>query len=606
MANLRGRWPLAVALLITSYAALLRLDAFTGKYGTLDRPAWARLMTQDVAALAPPLRPSSVNWSRVPRPYVGGDPVNYLKYGREMTSFYQPHVREPVFLATIRASLWALDGQDAAVSLASAAGSLLAVFATYLLGAALISRAGGLVAAALMAIEYENIAWAVDGWRDDLFTGTFVLSLWAILRFRERASFGNALMLGLVVGAACLTRITALSFVLPGFLWLAGSKDRSAGSQDAGSKDAGSKNAGSKNAGSKDPAYGMRIRLGYLATAVVIFVAVVAPYLISCWVATGDPFFSINYHTTYYRFAEGIRDNAPLSATAYIRQKVAEHPFAMLDVGTTGLFVRPFERRWSGFSFWLPALSWFLAGAALVGLAVWIFSPRGRLMLLMLLLSLVPYAFTWNLGGGGEWRFTMHAYPVYLLAAVQACSSLWRFVKRAADSRTAVPVVARRAAAVIVVSVLAAAAYLCLPWVVVREVITNGKAAMIGAGERDRVFFRKGWSPPQTDGNVTARTSEAARATVHFPLPDKRAYEVVLRLDPLQPDVQHQLTVLFNSQVVARLRLAWNPERVGSYRFSLPVEWVKRGGNEITLVPESIRDSAKPIGVRLWYVRVLE
>jgi 4-amino-4-deoxy-L-arabinose transferase-like glycosyltransferase len=502
-----------------------------------------------------------------------------------MTSFYQPHVREPVFLATVRASLWALDGQDAAVSLASAAGSLLAVFATYLLGASLISRVGGLVAAALMAIEYESIAWAVDGWRDDLFTGTFVLNLWAILRFRERASFGNALVLGLVAGAACLTRITALSFVLPGFLWLAvagGSRDRSAGS--------------------KDPAYSR----GYLAAAVVIFAAVVAPYLISCWVATGDPFFSINYHTTYYRFAEGIRDTAPLSATAYIQQKVTEHPVAMLDVGATGLFVRPFERRWSGFSFWLPALSWFLAGAALVGLAIWIFSPRGRLMLLMLLVSLFPYAFTWNLGGGGEWRFTMHAYPVYLLAAVHACSSLWHFVRRTSEWRTTAPAVARRAAAVGLVSVLAAGVYLVLPWFVVREVITNGKAAMIGAGERDRVFFRKGWSPPRTDGNVTARTSEAARATVHFPLPHKRSYEVVLRLDPLQPDVQHQLTVLFNSQVVARLRLAWNPERVGSYRFSLPVEWVKRGGNEITLVPELIRDPAKPIGVRLWYVRVLD
>ena len=32
--------------------------------------------------------------------------------------------------------------------------------------------------------------------------------------------------------------------------------------------------------------------------------AVVAPYLISCAIATGDPLFAINYHTVYYRFAE--------------------------------------------------------------------------------------------------------------------------------------------------------------------------------------------------------------------------------------------------------------------------------------------------------------
>ena len=47
------------ALLITLYGGLLRLDAFTGKYGTLDRPGWARFMTHDVAPLARELRPSS-------------------------------------------------------------------------------------------------------------------------------------------------------------------------------------------------------------------------------------------------------------------------------------------------------------------------------------------------------------------------------------------------------------------------------------------------------------------------------------------------------------------------------------------------------------------
>jgi hypothetical protein len=574
--NLRGRWPLAAAVLITLYAALLRLDAFTQKYGTLDRPGWARFITHDVAALAPPLRPSSVRLSPVPTHYAGGDPINYLKYAREMTSFYQPHVREPMFLATTRASLWAVGGQDAAISLASAAGSLLAVFATYLLGATLISPVGGLIAAALMAIEYQNILWAVDGWRDDLFTGTFVLSLWAILRFRDRGSFANALVLGFSLGAACLTRITALSFVIPGLLWLAVSPGDARES---------------------------RTRPDHFATALVIFVAVVAPYLISCWLATGDPFFSINYHTTYYRFAEGIRDNASLSVSAYLLQRVSEHPIGMLDVGVTGLFVWPFETRWWGFNPWWPALGWFLSGAALVGLAIWVFSPRGKLMLLMLVVSLFPYAFTWNLAGGGEWRFTMHAYPIYLLAAVQACASLVQFVRRTTGWRTTGPVVARRGAKVLVVSALAAAAYLALPWFVVQEVIANGKAAMISAGKRDHVFFRKDWSPPRTDGNVTSRTSEAERATVHFPLPQKRPYDVIVRLDPLQPDAQH-LTVLFNSQVAARLRLGLNPERVGSYRFSLPVEWVKQGGNEITLVPEPTPTGK--VGVRFWYLRVLE
>src|SRR3954469_867954 len=81
-------WALAAALLITAFAALLRLDAFTGKYGELDHPAWARAATHDLAPLARPFRPHLITWQRFAVPYVGGDPISYLRYAREMTSFY--------------------------------------------------------------------------------------------------------------------------------------------------------------------------------------------------------------------------------------------------------------------------------------------------------------------------------------------------------------------------------------------------------------------------------------------------------------------------------------------------------------------------------------
>ena len=83
-----------------------------------------------------------------------------------------------------------------------------------------------------------------------------------------------------------------------------------------------------------------------------------------------------------------------------------------------GLFVRPFATNWQPFRIWFAALATLLPLAALAGLAMWPFSARGRLMLLMLLTALVPYAFTWNISGGGEWRFTMHALPIFLVAAV--------------------------------------------------------------------------------------------------------------------------------------------------------------------------------------------
>src|SRR6187200_751994 len=127
-----------LAVLITIYGGLLRLDSYVGKYGPLNHPTWARIATTRIAPLVSTMRPSRVHWYPEARPYVGGDPITYIEYGREMRSFYEPHVREPVFRAMTHAGLWALDDQDAGVSLASATGSTLAIFATYLVGTALL------------------------------------------------------------------------------------------------------------------------------------------------------------------------------------------------------------------------------------------------------------------------------------------------------------------------------------------------------------------------------------------------------------------------------------------------------------------------------------
>jgi hypothetical protein len=576
---------LAAALLITLYGGLLRLDAFVGRYGPLDRPAWARFATHTVAPLGRHLRPSTVVWGRIARPYVGGDPIAYVTYAREMTSFYQPHVREPVFLATTRFGLWALDGQDAGVSLASAAGSMLAIFASYLLGAALISPVGGLVAAALMAIDYNSITWAVDGWRDDTFTAAFVLSAWALVRFRERASFSSALLVGFTAGAACLTRITSVSFILPALFWIVAA-----------------------GGGAR------RERLTHAATALLIMTALVAPFLISCAIATGDPLFSINSHTTYYAFPASPPIERPMSAVEFVRLTFVRHPIGAFDVGINGLFVEPFTRKWNLFDLWLQGLGTILAGAALAGLATWLFSARGRLMLVIVLGSLVPYALTWNIKGGGEWRFTMHVLPVLIIAAVDPMAG----ALLAARARPAMGPLVRRAAAVVAVAVMVAASYMALPWFTVKEAIANGEAVTIEAGSRERVFYRRGWSRTHVEGLARVRVSRAARTSVHIPLPKKRPYEVVLRLDPVDVDRQDRVAVLFNGQLVGTIRLSWDPQRVGSHRIALPVEWVKIGDNAITLVPETTvtagsagprfawLDPADTIGVRMWYVRVLE
>jgi 4-amino-4-deoxy-L-arabinose transferase-like glycosyltransferase len=590
----RHRWtPLTFALIITLYAGLLRLDAFVGLFGPLDHPAWARTATRTIAPLAGPLHPAAVRWNRVANPYAGGDPLNYLLFARTMSTFYQPHVREPVFLALTRAGVWALDGQDAGLSLASAMGSTLAVFATYLLGAALMSPIAGLIGAALMAIELEFIAWAPEGWRDDTFTATVLFATWSMIRLGARPTFPRALMTGALIGVSCLTRITALTFVIPGLIVaiLDGPKSQR-----------------------KD-------RFERVALAALIGAAIVAPYLISCAIATGDALFALNYHTGFYRFAEGQSIAEPKSAAQYIAAKFAAHPVRTFDIGFNGLLVQPFVTKWNGFEVWIPNAGLALQGLALAGLATWPFRRAGRLSLVVLLSSVLPYIFTWNLRGGSEWRFTMHAYPFFIVAAASAIVGAIYVVRalvrdRQSVVRSTVIRIGLRAGAVAIVAVVGVAIYFVLPWYVIREAIARSESTSVETGDRDRAFYRSGWSRPHFDG-VTVRVSQAERPVVRIPLPAKRAYDIVLRIDPVAPGTQERASVLFNRHLLGSVHFGWDPARVGSYRLHVPERMVSVGSNELIIIPDELVlastagprfgwiDPGEQLGVRMWYVRVL-
>ena len=581
----------AVAVLVMLYGGLLRLDAFVQKYGVLERPAWARVLTHDVAPLADAVRPSTFSWRREPRPYVGGDPINYIKFAREMTWFYQAHVREPVFLALTRFGLWALDGQDAAVSVASIIGSTVAIFAAYLLGSIVWSRPAGLLAAVLMAVEYEAVTWAPDGWRDDTFTATVLLSGWALIRMFKRPSIASASLAGALCGISCLTRITALSFVLPALAWVA-----VAAAPEL-----------------------RRVRLQSAAVAFAVLALVVAPYLVSCAIVTGDPLIAINYHTGYYRHYEGKPSDQPMTAAEYVRTKIGERPIGAIDTIFNGLFVQPFVTKWNGYGRWIGGVRVPLQAFALAGLAGLLFLPAGRFLLLIVVMSLVPYMLTWNTGDGRAWRFTMHAYPFYIVAAAFAVSGAVRTARsigaRPAAWRPALVGMAKRAAVVTVVIAVGVAAYFGLPWLVIGEAIAHGDSTSVETGRRDVAFFRTGWSAAHKD-TITFRVSRGERSTVHIPLPVQRDYDIVLRIDPVDPAVQDRVSVLFNRHLVGLLRLSFDPERVGSYRVRVRGEMVQRS-NELTIVPGTLVSAgsagprfawlhhAERVGVRLWYVRVL-
>jgi hypothetical protein len=151
----------------------------------------------------------------------------------------------------------------------------------------------------------------------------------------------------------------------------------------------------------------------------------IAPYLFNSWRESGDPFLAVNFHTRYYQDRDGRPIDTSQGAVGFVGDHLTERPLRTIDTAVTGLFVFPMQIKFGGFltwSAWLPALMFWLAVAGQIAL---LFTPQGRLLLLILYSSLIPYAITWRIAGGGEWRFTQHAYPLYLAAAcassIQLC-----------------------------------------------------------------------------------------------------------------------------------------------------------------------------------------
>jgi hypothetical protein len=105
-------------------------------------------------------------------------------------------------------------------------------------------------------------------------------------------------------------------------------------------------------------------------------------------------------------------------------------PLGILWVFTQGVTTVPFTSKWIGLEIWLSGLGRVLSWFSVAGLLIFFSDRTGRFLLLMLTLSVVPYAFTWHIDGGGEWRFTMLAYPIYLIASAFAIDRLVRLALR--------------------------------------------------------------------------------------------------------------------------------------------------------------------------------
>ncbi|PYQ08228.1 MAG: hypothetical protein DMF83_07260 [Acidobacteria bacterium] len=563
-ARLQAVLRIALPTLVVLYAAALRFEALVGRY-SWPGPPWALEGERAVRAL----HPASLRWQPAWEGY-SGDPYNYLVRAREMDGFYEPNVREPLFPFVTRLMLKLLGDRNLAVNAASALFSTLAVLATYLLGAHAFSPVVGLGAALGMAMHRDVLWWGVEGFRDDAFTLFVVTSALSLLRLRERPTLARSVIVGLATAGALLSRITSLSFLVPAFAWLALGRGPDAAA-----------------------------RRRALAVSVGVMLLVAGPYLLSCALAYGDPLYAVNFHTKFYRSRSGIPYGSSMGWMQYLH--TGFRPFHLIDTGLTGLTTYPFANKWDGLDYVSPWIGRVLSVASAAGLILFLGSAAGRLLLVVLVTSLIPYAFTWPVPGGAEWRFTMHALPFYLIAAWLALTRAARLVRPAAFADLGRRLRERRRALVIASAaavVLALGAWLGLcavSYLRVRESLRAGEPAVIAAGARDRFFFGAGWSRPMRRGSLTVRRAERSPSVLWLPLDAAADYRLTLRADPDPPAPGTALNVAVNGAPLARLVLERDEKRIGSYELLLPGRLLRAGRNRLEL---------GPAGFALWYVRV--
>jgi 4-amino-4-deoxy-L-arabinose transferase-like glycosyltransferase len=562
--RLRAILRVALPALVVLYAAALRFEALVGRY-SWQGPPWTLEAERAVRAL----HPASLRWQPAREGY-SGDPYNYLVRAREMDGFYEPNVREPLFPFVTRQLLRLMGDRNLAVNAASAIFSTLAVLATYLLGAYVFSPAVGLGAALGMAMHRDVLWFGVEGFRDDAFTLFAVASALGLLRLRERPTLARSVLAGAAAGGALLSRVPALSFLVPAFAWLALGRGPDAAP-----------------------------RRRAIVACIAMMLAVAGPYLLSCALAYGDPLYAVNFHTRFYRARSGMPAD---SAMGWMQFLHGFRPFRLLDTGLTGLTAYPFANKWAGFDYLSPVVGRVLSVASVAGLLLFLGSPAGRFLLIVLVTSLLPYAFTWEVPGGAEWRFTMVALPFYLIAAWLALARAARLLDPSArrDLRARLRVrgragaVAGAAAAGLVVAAWAGLS--ALTYLRVRESLRAGEPAMIAAGARDWFFFGPGWSRPERRGLVTVRRAEHAPAVVWLPFSVAGDQRLTLRADPGPSAARSNLDVSLNGSPVARIALEWDDKRIGSYELRLPGERLRPGRNRLELAPA---------GFVLWYLRIV-
>jgi hypothetical protein len=582
---------------VVLYAALLRLDAVVSTRGVVAGPRWLEGVQRHVQTIAAVIKPTGL--ALEPEPYpVGADPYDSLQQAREMSSPYTANFREPLFAFATKVTLGLVGQDDLAVCLTSTFFSVLAVYATYLLGSLAFSPFVGILAGATLAIERDVIYWGAAGWRDDMFTSVVLLSAYTCLRLSRAPNAGRSLIAGAVGAVACLVRLTSVSFILPSLVY------------------------GCLSSG----LHGCKARLKWLLLSGAVMSILVAPFLVNCWVRFGDPLYPINGLTRFYAQSTDVRATERQAWLPWLAGQGSRSPVRLTDTIVVGSTLYPFDAKWRGFDAWsgplFPLADW-LPALAILGLILWWLSPNGRFLLLVLATAHAPFVFTAGTPALHDFRHTVHTYPFYLIAAAYAVAEIGAEVRKISMGRRVLPTL-RRVAVVLLLGGLGWSVMCLLPYFRMREDLRSGQGTAVVAGPRNWLFFRNDWYRPITVENVTARFAKGRRATVQIPMTGNGPYVLTLRVDPFSYEgvPQQVMAVRLNDAMLGTFPLVLDPERVGQYTVVVPASIARNGLNRLELAVASsiLRRSVRlpgpgngfdslvsldqDVAFRLWYVLI--
>jgi hypothetical protein len=382
-----ARWiPISVAVLLIGFGTILRFDALLVRARLVGTNPSAETVHQRLRPFLPDYHAFySANFEEDP---YRADVRSYLDGAEAMSlgGFYDASFREPFYVGLVKLFVALSGGKEFGILLQSFIFSIAVLPLAFVLAAALVGRWWAAAMLLPLVLNEWLIFEAPSGYRMSAYVFFLILFTASVFgRYRGHPIL-RAVTSGILAAMVCLIRLSGLSFVLPTLFLGAWEKRKQGG-------------------------------WPMLGVAALTMTVLVAPYLVNCYRAHGDPLYAISFHTQFWLRAEGTENPASLGQVSLYSYITELHGMGELVMGNLrGLTVLPLSKFWNGLSeFRLLGVAVLAAGVA--GLLVSAVTPL-RFLLVAYLGHLIPFAYIQNFPSGRAPRFVMPAYFFLVMAAV--------------------------------------------------------------------------------------------------------------------------------------------------------------------------------------------